>query len=227
MKSAKKEFYTCPICNHNNKVKACHEITTQTDPKIKKALLDGSLLKVKCKKCKHTYNINYPILYDNSDKRFIIHFNLDSRETNTSSKLLPSLITSALFELTADAYNDYNCRIVKSQEELYEKILIFENGLDDRIIEILKYICYNKFNTDHSYIEIKSIYFNIYQNNPVLLITTDNSQTPIKINMDEYYSIYDCIKSTDLYNNYPKDNNYVIDMDWAIKITKYMNELYW
>jgi len=73
----------------------------------------------------------YPFLYHDMENKFMIWLNPDGQ-------LDPNGLGNKqfLFDMLDDSYQ---YRIVSTREEMVEKILICNNGLDDKPLEMLKY----------------------------------------------------------------------------------------
>ncbi|MEG0823972.1 MAG: CpXC domain-containing protein, partial [Erysipelotrichaceae bacterium] len=133
---------------------------------IKTSICNDEYFKQKCDKCSHYVKFLYPFIYFDANKSFELFLSYDG----------------VILDVNKEAKNK---RIVKSIEELNEKIRIFECELDDRKIELLKYrlckqlgynnvviriefISYDKdyivFKIDEEYNNLKMIPTSVYNN---------------------------------------------------------------
>jgi len=110
------------------------------DPEEKSRLMDGTLTAFKCGACGHTAQVVYSLLYH------------DMRQT-TAIWLIPPGPDGKPGEapdLAAMTFGkNYRTRIVDSYNQLREKILIFDAGFDDRIIEVAKLMTKAHWEKDH------------------------------------------------------------------------------
>ncbi|MEF9987738.1 MAG: CpXC domain-containing protein [Christensenella sp.] len=114
------EMIACPKCGA--------QFTFETFPILytPEQILDLSAFKAVCPSCNAELILPYPCVYCDTEKRIII-------------RLIPhDFDISDLSEDVPAAEYDYSLREVHSVHSFREKTLIFEYGLDDRAIELLK-----------------------------------------------------------------------------------------
>lgn len=105
-------------------------INGNKDSEAKQMILDETLFLYRCPCCGNYQEIRYRCIYVDDKLNYVVACNQD-------------VITSK--------YPDYQIRIVKDIKELKEKILIKENNLDDRIIEIMKYRIFSTLKSKATY----------------------------------------------------------------------------
>ena len=122
----------CPQCGKKTETLMWQSINVSLDKRLKKKLLNGELTKFVCKDCGHTCPIQHDLLYHDMKKKFMVHLkHLDSKgEIVMESKPL---------EAVAKILGVYRLRWVTSWNHLLEKISIFDDNLDDRAIEMMKF----------------------------------------------------------------------------------------
>ena len=129
MSSCYKETICCSHCNTKQKFTIWQSINVTLDPDLKKSLLSGDLTTLNCKRCGNKTGVDYDFLYHDMDKSLAVWL---MREDDPESKEARSTFRG-LAETT---------RIVRTLHELFDKIKIFDDGLDDLGIELLKlYAC--------------------------------------------------------------------------------------
>ncbi len=137
------EPITCPNCKTEQKIKVWESIDVSVSPKEKKKILDGDFFKFSCKKCDFEAPLAYNCLYSDIENKLLIW-------------LIPELTDEIKEKLSvADTLkgdekhdtSDYIYRIVTTPNELKEKIMIKDEGLDDRIVEILKMVYLSQIST--------------------------------------------------------------------------------
>ena len=117
----------CSRCGAVHEVSAVQSINAVTQPELKASALDGSLFTWKCPDCGTLNLVKYPLLYHDPSQNLILIYT-DS-ESNLNASGLPE---------------GYTGRIVSSVSELIEKIKIFDAGLDDIVMEMVKYVTCNE-----------------------------------------------------------------------------------
>ena len=109
----------------------------------------------------------------------------------------------------------YRIRIVRSLDQLREKIRIFDTGLDDRIIEIYKVILLVRIMDQRPDLNMKSkMYFLPYEGKPYLQIFNDDGPIGgVEMDMDMYKGLEKDF-GKDLPEIYKDDP--VVDRDWGL-----------
>lgn len=110
----------------------------------------------------------------------------------------------------------YRKRIVTDQNSLHEKAIIFDNGLDDRIVEIIKLIYYINAEDQFSDAKINAVYFLIADGKYILEFIGDkplSAEVPVEL--------YDKIKHdfAERLESVGKEDTFV-DLHWASEIMK-------
>lgn len=119
----------CPECGAEGEFTLWESVNKQLSPKIAEKVRSGELFKWTCPKCGQTFTVPYPMLYHDMDKSFMVYL-LTSRLDPADGKLTKY----GIFQ------HEYTYRSVFEIDDLREKISIFEDGLDDRAVELVKYI---------------------------------------------------------------------------------------
>lgn len=125
-----KQQVNCPKCRNTIDVKLWTSINPQLAPSLRKKIMDESLFDFYCPKCKYKSQLQYPFIYNDMKNNFILYFipyvNKNRIDFNKANKEYPQL-------------NNKKKRLVKELNQVKEKIMIFENNLDDKAIELTKY----------------------------------------------------------------------------------------
>ena len=195
--NSKKEI-TCRHCEKSFQETIWNTINTEISPDIKELFLTGKLFCHPCPHCGAPVFLNYTVLYHDTNINTAIYYIVNEEEIANATKA---------FELMPF---DYPKRIVSTLFDLKEKLLIFSNKLDDRIIEILKII----------------ITFQLRETIPdidfgQLILTDYNTQLKFAIIGYDEKNAY-CTKESllsiteDIKNLLPDVNNsYIVGSDWA------------
>lgn len=130
-----KETVKCPKCGQMHSVTVWNSISAKTEPDLKQDILERKINIFTCPDCGQMALMPSNLLYSDADNKLMIYF---APCSSAEEKL-------DLFEQTKkttkaeikDLY-DYNLRFVTTYNELMEKILIFDAGFNDKVIEFLK-----------------------------------------------------------------------------------------
>jgi len=108
-------------------------VNVTLDPELKQKLLDHSLTTSRCEQCGHTTNVNYNLLYHDKDAKLMILLAPGEQKASELSPLTASNAVEGIVLRRVDALNG-----------LIEKVRIAEDGLDDRLVEVLKLVLRDK-----------------------------------------------------------------------------------
>ena len=121
----------CGVCGEKMPLTFREFVDAKENPQYKKMILDGSFFNVVCPKCGTAALVEYPVMYMDPDKKLNIYM-VPRHDRN----LIANLNSLKLPEDKVDG--DEIKRVTSSSEDLVEKILIYDRGRDDRIIELYK-----------------------------------------------------------------------------------------
>jgi hypothetical protein len=132
---------TCPHCRHSQEFTVWHSVNVSQDPELKQRVLDRSLTTFTCENCGGTASIEQDLLYHDMERRFMILRRSGGDE--------PAGLTDKSFGLlNTPSGNAYAFRLVATMNELVEKILIWEDNLDDRTVEVFKEVVWQALEED-------------------------------------------------------------------------------
>lgn len=132
-----KQNVKCPQCRQMSEITVWNMITVRDSADLKQDLLHGKVNMFHCPSCSHTALMPTPMLYQDEDKRLLISFSPCS-DPLLKAQLYDNVCKSSKESGELDKLEGYNLRFVTDYNELLEKILIFENGMSDKTIEVLK-----------------------------------------------------------------------------------------
>lgn len=134
------EKIICPKCGEEGPFIVRENINSALDPEAKAKILSGEFFRFKCKKCGHEIDIGYNCIYHQMENHFMIVLVTSDDLVDDAVKALDNYTNVELVEGVTLLEPDYVLRIVRSQIQLQEKVYIFNQGLDDRVIELMKLI---------------------------------------------------------------------------------------
>jgi hypothetical protein len=120
---------SCPHCSAVVKTQMWPGINAEENPDLRALVLNETLFDWKCPACGYEAQLVYPCLYHDKSKKFMIYV-----VPNGNDCALQSVDVSEAFP----QFNEMTKRVVTSLTGLKEKILIFEAGLDDLAVELVK-----------------------------------------------------------------------------------------
>jgi hypothetical protein len=208
------ERIACPSCNTTSTVRIYDAIDTN-DVAARKKVLDGSLFTWKCSKCDYSTNIAFNLLYKDEDHRFMVYCAADG-DVDGMRKAMDDIEKNAN-SLSPSKYIRYSMkrRIVSTGNELREKVFIFEAGLDDRVIELMKCFYMSAVIENQKDLKIVACLFAIAPKDQWAFefITADGRafSTPIK------KDLYDAFKK-EYEEHFGDENDYFVNSEYALDL---------
>lgn len=126
----------CPKCTNLSEVTLWQSITVSDSSDLKEDLLKGRVNIFRCASCGAVALVPVPLLYHDEDKNLMISFS--PCEEKDKLRLFNEVKETSKNSGELSEFSGYNLRFVTQYNELLEKILIFDNGLSDKAIEVLK-----------------------------------------------------------------------------------------
>ncbi len=132
MKEPVTAMYTCPYCGREFEVETYQSINAEEED-LRDRCISGDLFRVSCPHCKKEYMVQYPFVYLDKRHKFVLWI---------SEKEVPASLRGISDPLHMQGYR---FRRIPALKELPEKIQVFEDELDDRLVELAKYDCFIEF----------------------------------------------------------------------------------
>lgn len=137
MAEIQKHPVTCSRCHYDSPVDMYPVICRQADPELSERLVSGDLFRWTCEVCGQESHVAYPVLYYDTEKKFLIFVNPDEDAPAGAPCTDPS--PEYVDEDNDAHFVDYKHRKVLGMQAFREKLAIFEAGLDDVVVERMKY----------------------------------------------------------------------------------------
>lgn len=163
MAKNKEKTTTCPFCGHEQKYTAWSNISSILNPEVKEQLLKGMLFRIKCENCGKENLVNYDVTYSDIPHNVVIRYTHKTEEETQPQKILA--FDGSMMDMEIPGCRK---RTVTDQNTLREKAIIFENGLDDRIIEIIKLMYLFDINESYPEANIMDVFFSVRDGKYVL-----------------------------------------------------------
>ena len=101
--------------------------------KLTQDIINDEFFYAVCPHCNLMTGVDHPVTYIDMENRTLLAYFDSDIELSLAETQIGELMREC------DVSNNYNTvRVVSTQNELREKIILLNNGLDDRVIEILK-----------------------------------------------------------------------------------------
>jgi len=138
--SAQKTYnIRCPHCGHEQKVELYESINVSQQPDLKTALFENRLNRIQCESCEASFRIDKPLLYHDADRNILIHWMPDT--VAPREDILDEFDKSMedLRKVLPPDIEPPRVRLVFTRAELVELIFIIEAGMEERVVEYIKY----------------------------------------------------------------------------------------
>ncbi len=209
---------TCPECGTEGDFVLWQSVNTQLDPETKQKVLNGELFQFTCPKCGIVTNVSYDLVYHQMEDQLMIQVASTDEEARVATESFNNFLDDSFMPGFSLSEQNYHFRIVRNLNQLREKIYIFDQGLDDRIVEILKVLMF--FNPGIKKTDVSQFEDNVVE---VLLDINEGAPEKFAVRFDSgnwrtapfIQQWYDEVKCgvSDLDDN---PRNYIVDHDWAV-----------
>lgn len=206
------ETIVCPQCNKQASIRLWESIDATVDTTAKAQLLDGSLFTYRCKKCGYTADIAFNCMYKDPSKSLTIYLAADGDVEGMKAAMAD--VDATVDQVSAGLKIKRIRRVVSDVHSLREKVIIFENGLDDRVIELMKIFYFNIVHEREPELEINHILFYIADGHPHFEFITQDKHFAVAI-QDGIYGEFEKEYHDKL--NATLDE-YVVDIDFAVRM---------
>ena len=141
MSSFKEHAITCPNCGAHGNFIAWDSVNVDLMPEMKEKVMSGDLFRWVCPECGASFTVPYPMLYHDMTKHFMIYHLLEREEMKPQDHSAGGLAKDVMKHFASKSFmnNGYMLRSAYSIDDFREKIAQLDSGLDDRVIEFLKY----------------------------------------------------------------------------------------
>jgi hypothetical protein len=123
--------YTCGKCGHVSKQRLFDSVNVTLDAGLREKVMSGDVFCMTCPSCGDASHAQYDCLYHDMKHAFMIQLTGVDR-----MKKIADTLAEATKQMTMRDH--YRMRIVTSVHDMMEKVLVFEAGLNDGIVEIIK-----------------------------------------------------------------------------------------
>jgi len=126
---------TCFSCGEKHEVTYYSGINTAEEPELKARVKDGSLFLWECPHCGKTNLVSGQTIYHDPEEKLMIWLLPPGFVPEEKVRLIEKSLTSA-----SETLEGYTFRRVEDVGSLIEKVNIFDAGLDDTIMELVKFV---------------------------------------------------------------------------------------
>lgn len=136
---------TCPSCGTQQNIELYEAINVHSEPHLKQALLENRLNRIDCTDCDASFRVDMPLLYNDPKNKVLIHWMPENEQLGREQIL--EEFDQALEQINDALPGDVetpNVRLVLSRVELIELIFMIEEGMNQRVVEYVKYSIFTR-----------------------------------------------------------------------------------
>lgn len=202
----------CPKCGQEQTVSLYDAINVKEEPALRAQLMENRLNSVTCAACGFAFRVDKNLVYSDPDRKLLV-FWVPTAEIDYSrgEEQFISLLGD-LSRLLPDDVNAPSVHLVFTRTELVERIFLLEAGLDERLIEYIKYTLYTR-NASRLDPATKVLLFNATDSTPEHLcfvvqdVATRKFEAMLQYSREAYDGLHEAFsvdeKSTDLLELFP------------------------
>ena len=199
------EELECPKCGHKHSLKKYKVINVTEKAKLKEAVMKNKLFWFNCEGCEYNAPLTYNSLYVDSQRSFMIYM----------APIMDAEVKTEIAELAQE--KGMEKRLVDNIDDLKEKIMIAENHLDDRVIEIIKIMYLNQIKKEMEDDTLLNILFDYNRDNYCFLVFFQKKGIgKMALTREFYHQMED--KYKDAIKEHSTDGFMKVDMEWGGKI---------
>lgn len=204
------EKITCPECKHESEFVVWDSINTQLDPEMKAKAKSGEIFKWTCPECGYRARVDFATLYHQMEDNVMIYYVPGNPE-----EAIPYL--KHAFQSMAGENCDakYIKRVVGSTNQFHEKLLLLDEGLDDRKIELMKLFVSTRIKLQDAGFELVEMLFDKMQDGTRCFALRLKNGKWQHIEFDQ--ALYDNVSKV-FREALEKDDDILIDFNWAVSL---------
>lgn len=210
MSEKHEELLNCQKCGAAGKFTVWDSVDGSNEY-LKERLLSGELFTFTCPKCGHAVQVSYFMLYYDMKKHLLLNLLGGMQDGGSPAAAFFAEHSAELGQL------NYIQRLVTEQNALREKAMLFEYGLDDRIVELIKVMYLQKIAEEHPEIKVEGAYYFRGGQGENCLLFQGGGRTLATISIDQndlYRQV--CAAYAPQLPALAEDKTQVIDGSWAV-----------
>lgn len=134
----------CPRCKHPMDVQLYDSINVKVAPELKEKLMLNQVNAVTCQKCELGFRVDKPLLYSDPSRQMLIYWIPTCEDAYDEGEEEFGSWVREMSSVLPEGVRAPDVHLVFTRIELVERIFMLENKLDERIIEYIKYLIYNR-----------------------------------------------------------------------------------
>ena len=134
----------CPKCGHEQAVALYDAVNVKSEPALRALLMENKLNAVTCASCGFGFRVDKNLVYNDPDRRLLIFWVPTAESDYARGEEQFAALLRDLTSALPDDVRAPSVHLVFNRVELIERIFLAEAGLDERLIEYIKYTLYTR-----------------------------------------------------------------------------------
>ena len=196
------EELACPQCGHKHMLRKYKRINVTEKAGLKEDILKNRLFVFRCEKCNYLAPLTYECHYTDSKRKLNIYMAPEvTEETEQTLRDLNEKVEGTK-------------RLVDNINDLKEKIMIRENHMDDRVVELVKIMVINQIKKEMKDDTLMNILFDYHEGEMFFLVFFEKKGVgKIPFSLDHYRQIERQYRMGIL--DHSRDDFMKVDLAWA------------
>jgi len=134
----------CPKCGEEMDASLYDSVNIEQDPALRDELMNNTLNAITCESCGFMFRVDKRLLYHDPDRRIMVYWFPGDEQKYADGQAEFVAAMQALNQTLPDSFDPPTIHLVFHRVELVERILALEEGLNERILEYVKYQIYSR-----------------------------------------------------------------------------------
>lgn len=134
----------CPKCGQSLDAALYESVNVKTDPALKEQLMMNRLNAVTCGQCGLSFRVDKALLYQDPDRQLLIYWLPVPEDQIEDGEARFADWLAEMSRILPEGIHGPSVHLVFNRTELVERIFLKEAGLDERLVEYIKYLIYSK-----------------------------------------------------------------------------------
>jgi hypothetical protein len=134
----------CPRCKHVIDVELYDSLNVANEPQLKDMLMRNQVNTVACPSCQLGFRVDKPVLYSDPALRILVYWIPTREDEYEAGEEQFRTWLCEMGNVLPQGIRAPDVHLVFSRVELVERIFLLEQGLNERIVEYVKYLIYTR-----------------------------------------------------------------------------------
>lgn len=206
MPEVQKKEVTCPFCSEDGEMNVWKSVNVSLRPELKEIVGSREIFTYICSHCQAKITVAYDLLYHDPQEKYMIYLLPGGGEHSFENIVLRR----------NEELSGYRLREVSDINSLLEKIMLFDDGLDDRCIEICKLYLSEQYAAQNKGKKLFGIYYNGKSEDGELLefflFGEEGEMCGTKLSVQVYNKIFLKLAGS----AFDRVDEYKINFQWAV-----------